>query len=101
MSGCVRRSGSPRSEASAKIGITDPREPKFLVHIPGERGEGEAGLRGGPTGDLYVVLGVRQTASEADIKRAYRRLARRYHPDINPGDRHAEEQRRELHHDKD
>jgi molecular chaperone DnaJ len=36
--------------------------------------------------DLYVVLGVRQDASESEIKRAYRRLARRFHPDINPGD---------------
>jgi molecular chaperone DnaJ len=41
--------------------------------------------------DLYIILGVRQDASTADIKRAYRRLARRYHPDINPGDRTAEE----------
>ena len=39
--------------------------------------------------DLYVVLGVRQDASESEIKRAYRRLARRFHPDINPGDREA------------
>jgi molecular chaperone DnaJ len=39
--------------------------------------------------DLYVVLGVRQDASESEIKRAYRRLARRFHPDINPGDRTA------------
>jgi molecular chaperone DnaJ len=37
--------------------------------------------------DLFVVLGLRHGASEGDIKRAYRRLARRYHPDINPGDR--------------
>ena len=36
--------------------------------------------------DLYVLLGVAEKASDADIKRAYRRLARRYHPDINPGD---------------
>ena len=36
--------------------------------------------------DLYVVLGIRQDASESEIKRAYRRLARRFHPDINPGD---------------
>lgn len=39
--------------------------------------------------DLYLVLGLQQGASTADIKRAYRRLARRYHPDINPGDRAA------------
>ena len=40
--------------------------------------------------DLYAVLGLEPGASSADIKRAYRRLARRYHPGINPGDRAAE-----------
>ncbi|HET7218079.1 MAG TPA: J domain-containing protein [Vicinamibacterales bacterium] len=40
--------------------------------------------------DFYVLLGVPQDASPADIKRAYTRLARRYHPGINPGDRAAE-----------
>ena len=40
--------------------------------------------------DLYAVLGLGPGASDADIKRAYRRLARRYHPGINPGDRAAE-----------
>jgi len=39
--------------------------------------------------DLYIVLGVQQGATESEIKRAYRRLARRYHPDINPGDQTA------------
>jgi molecular chaperone DnaJ len=39
--------------------------------------------------DLYLVLGVQREATEGDIKRAYRRLARRWHPDINPGDREA------------
>jgi molecular chaperone DnaJ len=39
--------------------------------------------------DLYLVLGVQREANDGDIKRAYRRLARRWHPDINPGDRDA------------
>lgn len=39
--------------------------------------------------DLYIVLGIERQATPADIKRAYRRLARRFHPDINPGDREA------------
>jgi molecular chaperone DnaJ len=46
--------------------------------------------------DLYVVLGVPHGAAEAEIKRAYRRLARRFHPDINPGDRAAELRFREI-----
>src|SRR5687767_11888541 len=46
--------------------------------------------------DLYVVLGLQHGASESEIKRAYRRLARRFHPDINPGDRMAEARFRQI-----
>ena len=42
--------------------------------------------------DYYSVLGVGKDASEGEIKRAYRKLARKYHPDVNPGDKASEEQ---------
>jgi molecular chaperone DnaJ len=46
--------------------------------------------------DLYLVLGLAPGASAHEIKRAYRRLARRFHPDINPGDRTAEVRFRQI-----
>jgi molecular chaperone DnaJ len=46
--------------------------------------------------DLYILLGLERGASVGEIKRAYRRLARRYHPDINPGDHRAAAQFRQI-----
>ena len=40
--------------------------------------------------DFYVILGLQREASQSEVKRAYKRVARRYHPDINPGDSEAE-----------
>ena len=39
--------------------------------------------------DYYKVLGINRNASEAEIQKAYRNLARRYHPDLNPDDKNA------------
>jgi len=46
--------------------------------------------------DYYEVLGVAKDADEATIKKAYRQLAKKYHPDVNPGDKDAEEKFKEV-----
>src|ERR1700704_1034244 len=46
--------------------------------------------------DYYEVLGVPRTATEDQIRKEYRRLARKYHPDVNPGDKSAEAKFKEI-----
>ena len=54
------------------------------------------GRAAGKQRDLYAVLGVAKDATADQIKKAYRKLARKYHPDVNPGDKVAEERFKEL-----
>jgi DnaJ-class molecular chaperone len=46
--------------------------------------------------DYYSTLGVSKTSSEKEIKQAYRKLARKHHPDVNPGDKSAETRFKEI-----
>ncbi len=49
-----------------------------------------------PKQDFYKTLGVPSDASDADVKKSYRKLARKYHPDLNPGDKAAENRFKEV-----
>lgn len=46
--------------------------------------------------DYYKILGIDKRATEADIKKAYRKMARKYHPDVNPNDKTAEQKFKEV-----
>src|SRR5450631_1918490 len=46
--------------------------------------------------DYYAKLGVKKTATPEEIRKAFRKLARKYHPDVNPGDKKAEEKFKEI-----
>ena len=49
-----------------------------------------------PKKDYYEILGVKKSASADDIRKAFRKLARKFHPDVNPGDKTAEEKFKAL-----
>src|SRR3974377_422499 len=48
------------------------------------------------TKDYYATLGVKKGASQEEIRKAFRKLARKHHPDVNPGDKSAEEKFKQI-----
>ena len=48
------------------------------------------------TKDYYATLGIKKDASQDEIRKAFRKLARKHHPDVNPGDKKAEEKFKEI-----
>ena len=72
--------------------------PAFFFFLKNQKEDGVAPRRDWVMSDrdYYEVLGVGKDASADDIKKAYRRMAMKYHPDRNPGDKVAEEKFKEL-----
>ena len=111
LGGRARDEGHPRSLAGQGEGdgATDPRPaPVTSAEAPrrsmaGEYSALEFPRRARDIGcsamdykDYYKVLGVPKTATEKEIKTAYRKLARQFHPDMNPGDKKAEARFKEV-----
>jgi DnaJ-class molecular chaperone len=81
--------------------IVSRRQVQVLHAVPRRSGSGTAIISRQSTKtrmqrDYYQILGVKRDASDEEIKRAYRKLARQYHPDRNPGDKEAEAKFKEV-----
>src|SRR5690606_28482548 len=104
----ARPRGAPLAAVGGRRGLRDRGAPEGLQarrprapprprgHLAGRRAGGRLAAMATQTRDLYEILGVQKKASSDEIKKAYRKLARKYHPDANPGDAEAEERFKEV-----
>jgi curved DNA-binding protein len=86
-----RRGGTARGEEEQHGARSHPVQPDIrararTVHNPATAWQGSAMAE-----SLYDLLGVKREASADDIRKAYRKLARKHHPDVNPGDKKSED----------